>query len=387
VVQGEGQAVVFLEGTGAVVELDSAALEGVWVQGGDRGVVARGTSSARSVGFSSARAVALEVAGGAFTGAQLKLEKPGLSAVGVRLLPGTQATLNGVQLEGPWRRGVDTEQATLTVLGLQARGPLEAVHVEGGEATLAQVEISGGRGPGVFSGHARLAVRDATVRGHEYGLQAAGGVLTVERLRSVGAQRAGIATVGAEGTLTDLTIERFGDSGGLQLLESKLQVTRALVRDGDSVGVLVRLGEVGLTAVDIRAVRGGRDEGGDGLMVRDAVVRAQQLSVSDVPSMGVFAAAVARVQLVDFTCTRCALAALYAERGATVDSTRMTVVGPSQSAVAVPDAATVTLDGVTLAQEPSAALWVECGEGARIILKGTTLAQQPPGPGCVTRVP
>lgn len=387
VVEGEGQAVVFLEGPGTVVELDGATLAGVWVQGGDKGLVTRGDAHARKVGFSSAREIALEVAAGALTGEQLTLEKPGAAAVGVRLLPGTRAALRGVQLEGPWRRGLDAQEASLAVVGLSSRGALEAVHVEGGEANLSQLEASGGRGPGVFSAHARLVLADGTVRGHEYGLQAAGGVLTVDRLRSVGAQRAAIATVRATGTLRDLTLERFGDLGGLQLLESTLQVTRALVREGDSVGVLVRLGEVGLTSVDIRAVRGGSDEGGDGLMVRGGVVRAQQLQVSDVPSMGVFAAAAARVELVDFTCTRCALAALYAERGATVDSKRMTVVGPSQSAVAVPDAATVTLEGVTLSQEPSTALWADCGEGARIVLKGATLAQLPRGPGCVTRVP
>lgn len=380
---GQGRPVLTLDGPGVVVTVEGATLEAVWITGGEVGLSTRGSAHLKDVGFSSQRVAALEVAQGELAATGLVFEKPLGHPDALVVRAGTRLRLDGVRVEGPFRRGLDAVDADLEVRGLTTLGANEAVHLVGGKARLDHVKSSSGRGPGLFAARVDLTLSDFEVVGHEYGAQMSNSQLAVDHFSSTGAQRAGFATVNSTGRLSQLTVSRFGDFGALQLLGSTLDVRDAVLSDGESAGIVVRKGTARLERVSISKVRAAGEEGGDGLMLRDAVVVATALSVGEVPGMGLFAGAAARVQVTDFRCTNCLMGALYAEQAAQVTATGVVLEGRCQSAVVVPDAASVEVSGLRLTNEATAPVWADCGEGAVVRLKGP----RPPGglrlPRCV----
>jgi hypothetical protein len=382
---GHGEVVLYAEGEATVISASSATVEGVSVQGGFVGVRASGPVSLTRVHLSGHRRIAVS-ASGSLTVQDSVLEGTVSETVGIQLTRGAEAKLKGVRFLGAFRRAVDAEEAALEGEELTCDGPVQAFHLEKTRAHLRRVSVAGGRGPGIFAAEGALELVDATVKGHEYGLQAAKVELAIERFASDKAQFAGIAALRCSGTLTDISVERSGTAGGLQLLESTLRVKGVRLKQPQATGVMVRLGRLTLEDVTIDRVfseRGPRgDDGGDGLHLRDADVVARNIIVRDAEGTGVFVSAGARVELEMLRCERCRVGALVAELGSSVKIKGLVSRGSEGPAIAVPDRATVTLEDAEVVGT-QAPIWVECGSGAMVHVKRLKSNLPQPPSACI----
>lgn len=381
---GHGEVVLYAEGEGTVVTADAATLEGLSVQGGFTGVRATGAVTLRRVHFSGHRREALVVTG-ALTLEDSVLDGSVTETIGVQLQRGARAKLSKVRFTGGFRRAVDGDGAELEADEVHSEGPSQALHLLGGRAVVRTLTVAGGSGPGIFAAEGELTLTDAAVNGHEYGLQALNEKLTVNRFTSRRVQLAGIATVRCTGRLDAVTTELSGSYGGLQLLESELDLQGVTIKAATTTGVLIRLGRARLTDVTVEGVRKDSDgSGGDGLHVRDAVVQVANVRVRDAEGVGLVATAAAQLKVVRLSCERCRVGALVSERASVVAVKGLTCRGGDGPAIAVLDNARVELEDadLTVVEAP---IWAECDQGARVSVKRMKSNLSLPPSGCIAR--
>ena len=381
---GHGVTVLHADGPAVLSSQGSTRLTGLTVQGGVVGISSEGALTLEDVKLSGQRTTAVRIEAGTLRAARLELTASVSGVVGLELSPGTAAHLVSGAFLGPFSRGVQGKAPSqLELIDTRFEGPVVGLHLVGGSASLRKCSFQGGRGPAIFAASAGLQVREVTVSGHEYALQTGPGtVLDLVGLRSQKSDRAAIALVKTSGSLNDVEIEQAGGSGGLQLLECSLTLTHLRVFGAVDAGLLVRKGRLVLRDAifsDIRSEEGG----GDALALRDAQVSLEDVTVRRVAGLGVFASAMANVELRSVSLEDCRAGGLVADRGARVQGSDVTIVRAGQASLAVPEAARIQLDQLKVVQPGGGGAWVSCGEKAQLKLTHVTSDTPAPALPCL----
>lgn len=388
VLRGPKEAVLFGSAEAAAVVLaETAALEGVAIQGGQVGLQVGADVRLDKVSFSGQRRTSVHVLAGASLMAKSSLfDGTVTETVGVHLEPNSMAFFETSRFTGGYRRAIDVAQARVLIDRTQIQGPVEAIRVEKGEATLRSVDIGGGRGPAIAVSQSQLFMRTVHVTGHEYGLLVGHSTVSVEDFSSQRAQKAGVSTTECKGALKELDVREAGSYGALQLSQSELHVEQVTVRLAISAAVTVRQGTVTLRDVDVQCISeegvGDSASGGDGVHVRDATVTVERLRVDEAQGAGLWATAFANVTVSDFDCQGCRAAAVLAERGAKVKVKGLNVRESQGAALVVPDAASIDVDGLTVSSKAEP-VWAECDQGAKVTVAGWQGAKAQGLPACV----
>jgi hypothetical protein len=270
---------------------------------------------------------------------------------------------------GPWRRGVHMQGGAEAVLeGVRFQDAVMALDQEGGRARLRQVTVEGGRGPGLRVGDGTLELEDGLVIGHEYGLASNGAKLEVRGFTSVRAERAGLGLVRSTGRLEDIHVRQSGGFGGLQLVDSDLEVRDFRVDDADSYGLTATNGKLRARNGTITRLRSKEGFTGDGLTLRGVVADIEGVQVRDVAGSGVLAAQGAEVTLRDLTLTGCRVAGLMVESLAQVKAVGIEVRDTGGTALAVLQNGELWADALTASGLADGLVWAECQDGARVRL-------------------
>jgi len=353
----------------------NARLQSVAIQGGQVGLTVQGSVTLRDVAFSGQRQVAVKV------GPRAVLTVIGSEIVGSvpesrGIVSEGRLQLAATAFKGALRRGVHVLGGEAVIEDLTSVGAAEAVHVASGLARVERASVSGGRGPAFFVAAGRLELREVKVTGHEYAVQTAiGAQLDVNGLVSERAAIAAVAVVGAKANLEHLTISRHGSHGALELLDADVRATDVTVSEGADYAVLIRKGKAELKQLKARFIHDGDGSGGDGVLVRDAEARLEDLDLSDLGGAGVVASALASVDIVGLRCERCRIGALLVERRATVRAKGIVSIGAREAAVSLPDDGVLELDGLEV-EGSSQAVWAECAPGSRVVLRGKLPARE-----------
>ncbi len=357
------------------LEATRARLQGVAVQGGVVGLTARGEVTLEDVAFSGQRQAAVVVEDGGtllMTGGAVVGSVPESRGV----VTSGRLRLSGTSFKGALRRGVHVTGGTAEVTDASSEGAAEAVHVSAGSARVTSARASGGRGPAFYVMGGRLELRGVKALGHEFAVQAGvGATVDVDGLDAERLQVGGIGAIQAKVTLKRVSVRGAGSHGAVELYDCDSTLDGLTASGLEDVGVIVRLGKLDARNVRLSAVRGSGGSGGDGLMVRDAVVRLRDVFISDIGGTGVVATAVATVDLDGLTCERCMYGALLVEQRATVKAKGIVSIGAREPAVSLPDDGVLELDGLDV-QGGGAAVWAECAPGARVILRGKVPARE-----------
>ncbi|MBL8950457.1 MAG: hypothetical protein JNK82_06750, partial [Myxococcaceae bacterium] len=284
--------------------------------------------------------------------------------------------LAGTTFKGSLRRAVHVERGSAEVTNLTSEGPAEAVHVSRGSARVVGSSARGGRGAAFFVSGGRLELRDVKVSAHEYGVQAGiGSSLVVDGLEAERVQLAGVAALKSTVDLRRVTVTRAGSHGAVELYECTSKLDGLVASDLEDIGLLVRLGTLDARNVQLARVRGSGGSGGDGVMVRDAVVKLADVFIIDIGGTGVVATAVATLDVDRLRCERCSYGALLVERHSTARAKGVVSVNAREAAVSLPDDGVLELDGLEV-QGSGPALWAECQPGGRVVLKGKLPARE-----------
>jgi hypothetical protein len=364
--RGVGVVVLWLEGPGTVVEVGSAQLENLSVQGGAVGVRARGRASLTRVTFSGFSQVGAVVEAGA------ALECSGC------LIDGTIAGTDGVRSSGAVQltssrftgglaKGVHSSGGSVALMQVEGLGPRTLVSSLDTEVRLVDVRASGGQGPAFFVAGGSLHAARLTIEGHEYGLHASRTTVTVDGFVSRGSQ-CGLALTASRGSLAGVLVERSGALGGLQLLESTVRATDVQVRGAQALGVLVRKGRVELTTLRIEGVarEGGTASDpqlGDGLQVRDAEATVDDLEVRDVEGSALVVSNFARVKLGALRAERTGAAGVVVDVDGSLEARSVTLRGAHGPGALLlnrghAQLALLEISGV------DEAVWADCDTGA-----------------------
>jgi hypothetical protein len=379
--EGHGAAVLYVEGAGVVVTAPGAlVLEGVSVQGGSVGLSAGGPVTLRRVKFSGHRVAAVQVFDGGVTGEQVEVSSRLDGVVGVDAI-NAAVRLEGVTLLGPLSFGVRAADSAVTVSKLRSEGPATALQVLRGSVAADDVRAAGGQRAAVLVSKSKGTLARLDVTGHEYALLGTGNTLEVRAVVSRGAAASGVSLVASTVTLTDLTVERAGALGGLQLLDCTSTVGPVSVVDSRNGGVLVRKGRATLGALTVERIEGARGlDGtlfsGDALEVRDAEVDLLQLIARDLDGAGVYVSNFGVVRAGAVIVERSGFGAVVVERKSSVTADRVVSQGSRGPSVAAPEDGTLLVKSLT-AQGGDVAVWADCDSGSRVTVQsvgdGTTL--------------
>lgn len=387
---GHGTAVVFVEGSGAVVTAKDARLEVVSVQGGSVGLDVEGRVEADDLRLSGQRGVAVRVGQGGRASLS-RLTVVGVAGGdGVAVGEGGAVEVRDGRFSGALSRAVKLERAEGRLEAVSSEGPATLVHAVDSRLTLDDAASAAGRSAAVFVSGGALRARHLSVLGHEYALLAVRARLDVEDLRSRGAQLGGLAVDRCTGRLAAVHIEGAGSLGSVQLLGSEVILEDAEVRRGAALGVLVRHGAVSIGRLRVDTVRaeGGTAVApvlGDALHVRDATVTLGRLEVLDVEGAALFLGAAATVRASEVEAHRSVGGGVVAERGARLELRRLVVDGARGPAVLATEGATVEVEELE-ASGSEVPVWAECAQGASVRLGVLRWVGELPPSRCVMRM-
>jgi hypothetical protein len=384
--QGEGQVVLFVEGTGTVVTASGEArLRGLTVQGGGAGIEAEGSLALENVQLSGQRRAAVRMTHGALRVEGCTFQASVSETSGLLLEAGTRTEVRDSRFLGPYWRAIHARGAQrVSVEDARFEGAVTGLHQVGGEAVVRRSSFTGGRGPGLFLARGSLRVEEVRVKGHEYALQTRqANPLWVRDFASVGAERAGLGLTETRAELEDVVLVSSGAFGGLQSIESDVVARRLRVQRPSSYGVNARGGKLRLEEAVITNVVD-KGEAGNGVELRQCTAEVSGLTVVDAGGIGVLVAQGSKATLHDVRLERCRWAGVMAETLGEVRGSSVTVRDSPGSAVAVPGDGVVELYRLISEKNAEGAVWAECARGAKVTLIGLREdGPARPRPGCV----
>lgn len=389
-VEGHGEVVLHAAAPAVVVTGDALTLVHVSVQGGDVGLQLSGEASLERVHVSGHRKVGVEVLPGARLDAQ-QLEVVGTIAesVGVHA-SGAALQVTGASFTGDLRQGFKLEGGAAVITGAKSEGGNSLLNAREVNVTLERASAAAGRGPAVFLSGGTARVDGLVVDGHEsalHTLHVTG--LDVRHLRSTRPSSAGVLLQGTRGTLRDLGVVHTGPGGGVQALDADVTLEDVSVREAGAMGVFVRKGKARLRRVSIEGVEGESDGSGgrvlgDALMLRDAVVDVDEVTVRDVEGAALYASAFATVTVGRLSCERSGEGLAYVERGAVVKARELTARGTMGAAVLVPDQARLEVETLVIRDAGEGPVFANCEAGAKVTIGALDTTLEPPASPCVT---
>lgn len=388
-VEGHGEVVLHAAAPAVVVTGDGLTVVHVSVQGGDVGLRLTGHAALERVHVSGHRRTGVEVAPGSRLEArQLEVVGTIAESVGVHA---SRATLHvtGARFTGDLRRGFKLEGGAAVLSDARSEGGNTLVDARDAAVTLERASATAGRGPAVFLSGGAARVDGLLVEGHESALHTVGVTgLDVRHVRSARAGSTGIVLMGSSGTLRDLGVVRAGPGGGVQALDADVSLEDVSVRGAGAMGVFVRRGKARLRRVIIEGVEGEPDGAGgralgDALMLRDAVVDVDEVTVRDVEGAALHASAFATVTVGRLSCERTGGGLVYVERGAAVTARELTARGTMGAAVLVPDEARLEVESLVIRGAGEGPIFANCAAGAKVSIGALDSTLEPPPTPCV----
>lgn len=293
---------------------------------------------------------------------------------------GVEGWLTRLRIDGPFAQGILAEQTRLTLTDASVKGCDLGIRLRKGHAELRRVRVEKGKGMGVFVGPGTLDATALEVSGHEYGVLAGQGAqVTLRSLALSGNRRAGLAAQGGTLRVEGGTIQDSGDFGGVQLSEASATLEDVAILRSVGEGVAIVGGRVALRRVRVDGVRDPSGSEGEGILVRRARARLDQVSVAHVSGLGLYAAQYATVGFGALSLADCEAGSVAAEAGSAVTGRALRLLGPSASLIATRQG-TLTLE--QLVRSPAGALAAHCEEDAPIRIQALTGAPAP-GEPCV----
>ncbi|HLL53955.1 MAG TPA: hypothetical protein VK447_10435, partial [Myxococcaceae bacterium] len=246
VLEGQGEVVLYLEGTGTVVTTSGEVrLSGLTVQGGGHGIEVEGTLALTKVQLSGHRRAAVRLVQGTLRAEHSTFQASVSESSGLLLEAGTRAEVRESKFLGPYWRALHARGVQRVIVeDSRFEGPVTGLHQVGGEAVVRRTSLHGGRGPALFVARGSLRAEGVRVKGHEYALQTRQvNPLVVRDFVSVAAERAGLGLFDAKGELEDVVVVGSGTFGALQALDSDVTVRRLRAHRSQGYGVMVRGGK------------------------------------------------------------------------------------------------------------------------------------------------
>ncbi len=375
-IDGKGTAVLFLDGSGAVLTpRGSLALANVAIQGGSVGIESAATLRLSAVSFSGQRSLAAHLSSETLAAEKTTFSAAVSEAGGIKIDADATATLVGCSFQGPFRRAVELKgPGGFHLSDSVFVGAVIGVHQVGGSAVIERTRFSGGRGPAVFCARGTLELRDVDVYGHEYAVQCGEGAsVRALRLSSVRAERAAIALARATGQLEEITIIDSGSFGAVQLTESTVALRRFRFHRAEAYGLLARRSWISVADGAISDVLDSGGSAGEGIHLRGTRGSIESVSILRTAGAGLLAAADSSVQLRDLLVEKCHWGGVLAETLSRVSGSSWTIRNCDAAAIAVPDAAQVELDVLRSEGNAQGASWVECARGGKLRVSRATV--------------
>lgn len=375
--EGDGEVVLHADGdVPAVVTLHpGASLRGLTVQGGEVGVaLGGGVAQLESVELSGQRRAGLQLSARAHavlrnvTLSATVSGTEGISAKG----EGATVDVAGSRFEGPFQAGLSlAEHAAATVRDCRFRDAVTAVKALDAQLLLERVEISGGRGPAIGLNGVTATLRQLTVFGQEYGLLG-GPRSEIELLdfTSIRPDRAGIGLYQAKVRARGVLVTDTGSYGGVQSVDSELELERFLLLRTQAWGIAVMGGRATLRDGTIREVSSTAQNAGsgdDGIVVRRGTARVEAVRIDDVRGAGIEAAEGSELTVRAVELDRTGWGGLLVESFAHVDARSVISRHSSSAAVVVPDRARLRVDALSSEDDADGPLYAECGQGAEVV--------------------
>lgn len=380
------QPVVLHSNADVVVEALGGTLQDVLVQGGQVGVRSSGQLTLSGVGFSGQRQAALDVVGGAVSGANLHFDASISETMGLLVRGGAEASVEGGVWKGPFRRGVDLQGGALELKSVRFKDSVVALHVRAGVARVKGATASGGRGPAFVVGAAKLTLEVASVEGHEYGLLAGKDAeVRVNIFEARGTERAAVALTAASGSLEGIGIRKGGSFGSIQLTQSNVSLKGIRVAESTVAGVVINGGNVSVEDAEIRSIRNVDGSSGDGIVVRSGTVTLKNVTVSGAEGAGIVCGNAAETQVVDVRVSGAAHGAFVADYKGKLAVKNAVVDNIYEAVFVAIEGASLTVDGARIdsTQDNAALAWVECATGATMKLAKIVTALAPPPSECL----
>jgi len=287
---------------------------------------------------------------------------------------GVEARIIQSTFVGPYRRAV-------RVLGTRVRveledvhfsGPVSAVGVDSGHAEVRRAVAQGGTGSAFSVVNGALVLEDVRVTGHEYGLSAMKARrLAVRGFTSEGARRAGLGVVRSKGLLEDLVVKDSGGFGGLQLVESDMEVRRFRVEGSAEYGLSALKGALRLRGGSITGVTSGDGIAGDGLDLRQVTADVEGVVVRDVAGACVLAAQDARVTLREVELRGCQRVGVTVDTFARLEAPSLNI-HESGFALAAMGEGELRVDVLGASELAEGLIWTECKGATRVRLSHVT---------------
>lgn len=388
--EGHGEVVLHAPAPTVVVAGEDVTLVHVSVQGGNVGLRAGGDVHLDRVHVSGHRQTGVEVLPGAHVDAQ-RLEVVGTIAesVGVQA---NQATveLSGGVFSGDLKRALEVKGGSVAARDTKSEGGNTLLNAQDASVTIERATATVGRGPAVFLSGGTARVEGLLVEGHEAALLAKGVTrLEVLHLRSRRPAWAGVVLQSTTGTLRDVNVTRAGPGGGVQAMDSDVTLEDVTVHQANAMGVFVRKGKAKLVRLTIEGVDGESDGAGgralgDALMLRDAVVQVDEVTVRDVEGSAIYASAFADVTVGRLTCERSGGGLAFIERGAVVKARELTSRGSMGAAVLVPDTARLEVGTLVVRGAGEGPIFASCDGGASVVIGTLESTLEQPDSPCVT---
>lgn len=380
-VEGHGEAVLFVEGPEPVVTASAPlSLSRLRVQGGGVGVLATAPVSLSAVKFSGHRVAGVQVLDAGVTGEHLEFTSSVASVVGLDAV-NALVSLEDVKVLGPMMHGVRTADSDVKTSKLTSEGPATALQTIRGTLEATGLQAAGGMRAAISVSKTRATISGVKVTGHEFAVLGLGGEVQMSAVVSRGAVAGGVSLVDSKATLKDVTIERAGHLGGVQLLGAESTVDRLTVTDTWASGLLVRKGKATIGAIEVRGIHGERGldgtlASGDAVQVRDAEVTLARLDASDLDGAGVYASNFGLVRAGVIEVSNAGFGAVVVERKSRLTAERIVSRGSRGPSVAVPEDGVLVVKSLT-AQGGDVAVWADCDSGSRVtvqqVTEGTTL--------------
>lgn len=379
-VEGHGEAVLFLEGPGTVVTANAPLqLKHVSIQGGAVGLLMTAPTSLEQVKFSGHRVAALQVHDAGVEARALEFTSK-LDTVGVDAI-NASVTISGAKFDGPLTFGLRSADSTVRLSKVTSVGPASVVQVLRGALTVDGLDASGGLRTAISISSAQGELSNLDVTGFEYAVLALKSPVGLRHAQLRGARFCGASFVNSRPTLDDITIERAGAGGGVQLLDSDSEVKSLSVTSTLASGVLVRKGKARIGALVVRDLRGelgpdGALISGDGLQVRDAEVELTSLEADTIDGAGVYASNVAKVVAKRIDVRSSGFGAAVVERKSMLFAESITSRASRGPSIAVPEDALIDVKFLS-AQGGDVSVWADCASGAFVTVgavdEGTVL--------------
>ncbi|MBL8938390.1 MAG: hypothetical protein JNM69_27740 [Archangium sp.] len=378
--EGHGEAVLYLEGTGTVVTARAPLqLKHLSIQGGAVGVLATAPLSLDEVKFSGHRVAALQVLDAGAEARAIEVASR-LDTVGVEAI-NASVTISGAKLDGPLAFGVRAADSAVRLSRVTSVGAASVVQVLRGALELDGLDASGGLRTAISVSSANGVLSNLDVTGFEYAALALKSTVELRHARLRGARFCGASFVSSKPTLDDVVIERAGSGGGVQLLDADSDVRTLTVMNTLASGLLVRKGKARIGRLVVRDLRGepgpdGALLSGDGLQVRDAEVELGSLEADTLDGAGVYASSVAKVVAKRIDVRSSGFGAVVVERKSMLFAESITSRASRGPSIAAPEDGLIDVKSLS-AQGGDVSVWADCASGSFVTVgavdEGTVL--------------